>query len=202
MMKFKVGDRVTLRPGLVLGRQYQGLTFLDSMQKFVCAVLTIEDVLHGGLYYQCAGTPYTFAADMLMPYTDGTSIADSKIVITTDGKTTMARLYHGRSLIDIETARCHPTDKFRFDEGVRIAVDRLLEKYPSRERPQYYTGRLVCADNEDARFTYGKIYNVDAGNISDDEGVVYSTEAVTAEGVELIMRGEFGCRARFIEIAE
>ena len=197
---FKPGDCVRIRPDLNEDRIYGGLICLSSMLRYADAVCTISGYTIGG-NYTLAEVGYSWSDEMLLPYRKRPAVAESKIVITTDGKDTTARLYHGRSLVDSETARCHPTDKFRFDEGVRIAVDRLLEKHPST-RPQHYTGKLVCADNQDARFTCGKIYQVTAGNIQDDAGVVYSTDALTAADVERTMLGEFGCRSHFIEIVE
>lgn len=49
-----------------------------------------------------------------------------KIVITTDGKTTMAVLYDGKKRIKEAKATCAPTDTFDFGIGSALAIERLM----------------------------------------------------------------------------
>ena len=49
-----------------------------------------------------------------------------KIVITTDGKTTTAKMYDGKSRIKVSEARCCPSDTFDFQTGAEIAFSRLF----------------------------------------------------------------------------
>lgn len=51
-----------------------------------------------------------------------------KIVITTDGKTTTARMFEGKKLIKSADAKCHPDDDFDFETGAKVAFDRLVER--------------------------------------------------------------------------
>lgn len=51
---------------------------------------------------------------------------DRKIVITTDGKETLARLYDGNKVIKTATARCAPDDTFDFATGAKLAFERLM----------------------------------------------------------------------------
>lgn len=50
-----------------------------------------------------------------------------KIVITTDGVTTTAKMYCGKEVIKKAEAKCAPGDKFDFEFGARLAMDRLVE---------------------------------------------------------------------------
>lgn len=43
-MKFKVGDRVRVRKGLVDGQEYDGQKFMGDMKKFIGEIVTIESV--------------------------------------------------------------------------------------------------------------------------------------------------------------
>lgn len=52
-------------------------------------------------------------------------IPDQKIVITTDGETTTAVLYNGKQRIKEAKAICAPSDKFNFNYGATLALDRL-----------------------------------------------------------------------------
>lgn len=50
-----------------------------------------------------------------------------KIVITTDGVITTAKMYCGEEVIKKAEAKCAPGDKFDFEFGARLAMDRLVE---------------------------------------------------------------------------
>lgn len=50
---------------------------------------------------------------------------DHKIVITTDGKNTLARLYENGKVIKTAEAKCSPSDTFDFETGAKLAFERL-----------------------------------------------------------------------------
>ncbi len=56
----------------------------------------------------------------------------NKIIITSDCKTTTARMYDGKTLIKESSAKCSPEDVFDFSVGAKIAFERLIaeEKKP------------------------------------------------------------------------
>lgn len=60
----------------------------------------------------------------------------TKIVITTDGKTTTAKMYRGKSVVKVETTKCHPDDRFDFMVGARVAFDRLVGEDEKKEAPK------------------------------------------------------------------
>lgn len=51
--------------------------------------------------------------------------SNHKIVISTDGKTTTAKMYDGKTVTKTATAKCSPDDKFDFVTGAKIAFERL-----------------------------------------------------------------------------
>lgn len=55
-------------------------------------------------------------------------VEDRKIVITTDGKETLARLYEGKKVIKTATAKCSRDDVFDFNAGARLAFERLTKE--------------------------------------------------------------------------
>lgn len=63
---------------------------------------------------------------------------DFKIVITTDGKETIARLYDGKNVVESATAKCHPDDTFDFKKGAEIAMRRLMgeDKPAEQKKPE------------------------------------------------------------------
>ena len=60
----------------------------------------------------------------------------SKIVITSDGKTTLARLYDGNRVIRRAEAKCSPKDTYDFATGANLAYDRLMRPTPASVKPQ------------------------------------------------------------------
>lgn len=64
-------------------------------------------------------------AKNLIPLTEQND-STKKIVITTDGKTTTAKMYDGKSCIKVSEARCCPSDAFDFQTGAEIAFNRLF----------------------------------------------------------------------------
>lgn len=101
------------------------------------------------------------------------------IVITSDGVTTTATRRIGKAIEATATAKCNPDDTFDFDEGARIAFERLCGRDPFPEkqkrpaRPETYNGRMVCVESPYPWWTVGKCYDVVDGRITADDGSVY-----------------------------
>ena len=97
---------------------------------------------------------------------------ENKIVITTDGAETLARLYDGKKVVKTATAKCSPADKFSFETGAKIAFERLID-YAEKE-PKYFNGKVVCV-YEELGFTVGKIYEFVNGQCLDDQKTLRPT---------------------------
>ena len=85
-------------------------------------------------------------------------VCEHKIVITTDGKTTTARLFNGKELVNRGEAICSPDDKFDFMVGAKLAMERLEGNKPKYEVGKYVkvTGnKHYCHDLEIG--SYGRI---------------------------------------------
>lgn len=69
------------------------------------------------------------------------------IVITTDGKTTTATMRNSKKVLKTGYARCNDKDTFDFEEGARIAFERLQgrEPFPPEEKPEL-TARIVSCE--------------------------------------------------------
>ena len=124
MSKFKVGDRVKAV------KAYDGNygivnktgVVIDSDGLGEIAV-RFDKIINKGHSCGCkceSGRGWWCGLDVIVP------VVDEKIVITTDGVTTTAKMYHGKTVVETATAKCNPDDEFDFDKGAKIAVDRLL----------------------------------------------------------------------------
>ena len=101
------------------------------------------------------------------------------IVITSDGVTTTATRRLGKDIQASATERCNPGDTYDFDEGARIAFERLCGRDPFPEKPEStatpeaYNGRVICVESPFSRWTVGKVYDVVNGRITADDSSVY-----------------------------
>lgn len=125
----------------------------------------------------------------------------NKIVITTDGKTTTAKMYDGKKLVNSAKAVCSPDDKFDFERGAGIAISRLLgwDFVPDEEEP-YYNGKVVCVSNGcyETAFTVGKIYEITEGELK-AESCAYLTEIKKVSDINEHFKRE---GVKFLEIVE
>ncbi len=128
-MKYKVGDKVKvieferLEKKFALGRAFSnGRLFTTKMQEFCGKVATIKAVLNSSYIIHEDGEQWYWDDNMLEP---GNT---QKIVITTDGTETLARLYDGGKVVKRATAKCSPDDTFDFNVGAKLAFERLMNE--------------------------------------------------------------------------
>lgn len=140
MQKFKVGDRVrvrewddmaeefgTINGGLALG---EGTCFIKEMRYLCGQTGTVVQAKPEGCLNQTLTIDWDNSEESLDWILDNTMfelIDNSKIVITTDGKTTTAKLYKDKSLCKTAIAKCSSKDKFDFNVGAKLAMDRLVQ---------------------------------------------------------------------------
>ena len=132
MAKFKIGDRVKAI------KEYSGnyeivgkIGTIVGMHGCNCGLIGVEFDDNIGRYaHTCEGKGKDGHCWWCLDYIlEPVPIVNEKIVITTDGKTTTAKMYANKSVIKTATAKCSPDDKFAFVTGAKIAFDRLTGKY-------------------------------------------------------------------------
>lgn len=161
-MKYKVGDKVRIVSKWVHGcnenpegRMDKWLGKVMTIRAVDCDCYLMEEDKHERLYGwhwfepAIAGLAETF---------------NHKIIITSDGKETLARMYDGKTVVKSAKAICCPDDTFDFKTGAELAFDRLI-----RESPKYYNGKVVCI-SELPGFTKGKVYEFKNGYTTSDDG--------------------------------
>lgn len=174
-MKYKVGDRVRIV------KKWNKDTCESSaggMDKWLGKVMTIREFVGGFAtmeVYRMVEDCHEHAGDGFL-WNDACieGLANEKIVITTDGTETLARLYDGKKVVKSASAKCSPSDKFDFNTGVKIAVDRLLgENKPDEKKP----------DEKKTVLEVGKYYKVNAPVLlSDLNGIIKITKKYTKDG--------------------
>lgn len=130
-MKYKVGDKVLIVSKWVPGcnQNYDG-----AMDKWLGKVMTIREAY--GAYYRMKEDRAEFEGHGWAWYPAaiaGPAYPKQKIVVTTDGKTTTAKLFDGKQMVKSATAVCSSRDAFDFETGAALAVDRLLGREKKTE---------------------------------------------------------------------
>lgn len=153
MAKYKVGDKVR-----VLDHSDER-GFSSGMQKYIGKVLTVslvDPLPSTAMSYQLKEATYPHGfwwwdEDWLAPVNGITK----KLIVTTDGATTTAKLIDGKQTIKTATAKCSKDDEFCFETGAQIAVDRLLEKKPVEpEKPKF-----TKADLKNGMFGFNMVHD-------------------------------------------
>lgn len=174
--KFKVGDKVLVKSSNIDSFTKDG----KCGQENEIGIISRIDL--GYEYpYRIIGTSYKAPLWCTIKGLANTSHAtNEKIVITVDGKTTLARLYKDGKVVKSAEARCCPEDTFDFKVGANLAYERLMDVHVVEEvlvpveppKPKYYSGKVVCveAHTNSESFTAGKIYEFKNGKVCDEAG--------------------------------
>lgn len=179
MSKFKVGDKV-----MSLGKGRGGNPRFYPEKGTVGKVVYINSFDKAQPYLVQWPKGSTIMDDCWWAHGDDLAPANNnKIVITTDGLTTLARLYEDNKVVKTAEAKCAPSDTYEFELGACIAVGRLYDYEVSIDgipvtlisteppKPKCFSGKVVCVENSGLRYwTIGKAYTVVDGVIKDDEG--------------------------------
>lgn len=200
---FKVGDYVRIRPDLIPGRFYGRGIAVASMMEYCGRIVQIDTICGDRFTVSDAcndigplgWTPEMTTGEVLHP----------RIVVTAEKPFTTARYYLGHELISTAKAKCHPDDKFDFAAGASLAAARLVQDMKTREQFPGFFGKMVCITRDAScftygKFTYGKVYTVENGNITDDHGTVYDTRGRTAADVCRAMT--YYSTAQFVPLVE
>ena len=209
-MKFKVGDKVRVKEWKDVLKECgvdkdhsSGVVYLIAKAVAdVCGlVFTVTECNETLRYYSISGhnrfcekTELQLIEEVLEPF------CDVRIVITTNGKETLARLYEDGEVKKSAKAECSPDDKFDFSVGAKIAFERLMKT--THAEPKYYNGKVVCVEtkNENYAYTVGKIYEFKNGRVKIDNGreVPYTTRVTSLDE----WNDSDWVMAKFIEIKE
>lgn len=158
-MKYKVGDKVRVRDDLIC---YEWYKMHDSekydsvnteMQEFKGKEVTILADNSFGKYLIKEDNGEWYWTDEMF---SGLVASLPKVVITTDGKTTTAKMYEGKKLLKAAESSCSPEDTFDFAIGAKLALERVTEK-----EQKFKIGQFVRVINNDTNnFPIGQIVQI------------------------------------------
>ena len=158
-MKYKIGDKVRVKDNLKVGKIYfmSNTTEFDSVEqemlKFKGKEVTISSCTDSEKYYiKEDDGKWSWTDEMF----SGLATSLPKIVITTDSKTTTAKMYEGTKLLKTAKSKCSPEDTFDFAIGAKLALERVTEK-----EQKFKIGQFVRVINNDTNnFPIGQIVQI------------------------------------------
>lgn len=139
---FKIGDKVRVikeygsaekgEEGIIRALPKKNGASSSSFKK--CYSVEFPDWMNGVDGHDCNGTVPSGNGQWISPECLELikSASAEKIVITHDGKTTLARLYEGNKVVKSAEAKCSPDDTFDFSTGASLAFERLIGKEPPK----------------------------------------------------------------------
>lgn len=115
-----------------------------------------------------------------------------KIIITTDGKTTLARLFDGKKMVKRAEAKCASSDTFNFNTGANLAFNRLVcgtdynpQDVAVKAKPaasdKLEPVKLYCVKKVASLYKCGSVYETDAQGYMHMEGRVSSRTYSSAD---------------------
>jgi hypothetical protein len=158
-------------------------TVIDVLNEDGAVAVNFDKNMDGHSYHGKAapGHGWIVAADIceLIPP------VHPKILITTDGTTTLARLYDGKEVIRTEKAVCAQDDTFDFATGANLAYDRLMGRSAAKVKREQSEPKpaepvkLYCVKGNNGLLTKGKVYDISDGKLYyDNKGCGYVEEIV------------------------
>lgn len=181
-MKFKVGDKVRVKKGLVGDICYDGVYFTYGMAELSGKIFTVERADVGGYYFLNDGFGYCWTESTLE------FALSEKLVIYREDNKTIAKYYKGDKTVTAE-AKCAPEDEFNFEYGAKLAMNRAIEKMKKEEIGYGWVKCIGYRQNKEFCFTVDKKYKVyDDGRITSDDGYTYGGKDGCSNSKEEVMK--------------
>lgn len=172
MAKFKVGDRIELISNIHFTHACIG----DKGKVVSANYNVVGDTSYGvqmdvkrPFYHSCHGK----AADGYGQYLWGSCLKlveekptrEFKLIITSSGDTTTAKLIHGNDVAKEATVTRYSKDEYSEKAAVEAVVKKIFEK-----KVDWFNGKVVCVAYSGDGFTKGKIYECIEGELTSDSG--------------------------------
>lgn len=177
MAKFKVGDRVKIVCNDYLTCEIGDTGTIRAYDSG--AGYAVEFDIPRYSYHGCRGLTKPGCGQWaleknieLIKPTKEKPTREFKLIITSKGDTTTAKLIHGeRTVVKEATVTRYSTDEYSEKAAVEAVVEKIFDKDEKKnEANKPYTGKAVwIADNESV-FTKGKIYEFVDGKFKHDLG--------------------------------
>lgn len=172
MAKFKVGDRVE-----VISTKYYTAASIGDKGTVMKVDFSNGDDLNYAVrmdrknlrYHTCNGlVPWGYGQNLwgeCLKLVEEKPTREFKLIITSSGDTTTAKLIHGKTTTKEATVTRYSKDEYSEKAAVEAVVDKIFEK-----KVDWFNGKVVCVSYIVEGFTKGKIYECIEGKLTSDSG--------------------------------
>ena len=183
MAKFKVGDRIeVINPDRTLCQKGDTGTIVSKERKYVCydeqsdewryVVKTDREIFHfpkGSILSK--NNSFSYMSDYNMALIKEAPSREFKLIITSSGDTTTAKLIHGeRTVVKEATVTRYSEDEYSEKAAVEAVMKKIFGE--DEKNDELFNGKAVWICGEHIAFTVGKIYTFHNGNCVNDRGNV------------------------------
>lgn len=175
-MKYKVGDRVRyLGCSLHVRRGETGVVKGFMPHSNIIAIeLDHEVSFHdcGGLTrFRCGWWANPGSIELIKP-----AEHEFKLIITSKGDTTTAKLLHGKTIEKEAAVTRYHKDEYSEKAAVEAVVKKLFGEEEKEKKGELFNGKAVLISGDHMYFTKGKIYVFKNGNCVNDRGNIVRLE--------------------------
>ena len=206
MAKFKVGDRIeVINPdgtlcqkgdtGTIVSKERKYVRYDEQSDEWRYAVKTDREIFHfpkGSILSE--NNSFSYMSDYNMALIEEKPTREFKLIITSSGDTTTAKLIHGeRTVVKEATVTRYSKDEYSEKAAVEAVVKKIFgEDEKENEANKPYNGKAVWTSDKNGVYTKGKIYEFVDGRTKHDLGS-------TIDGYTLENMKQLGC---FLPIVE
>lgn len=170
MAKFKVGDRVKIVCNDYLTSEIGDTGTIRAYDSG--AGYAVEFDIPRYSYHGCRGLAKPGCGQWaleknieLIKPTEEKPTREFKLIITSKGDTTTAKLIHGKDVEKEATVSRYSKDEYSEKAAVEAVVEKIFEK-----KVDWFNGKVVCVAYSGDGFTKGKIYECIEGELISDSG--------------------------------
>ena len=200
MAKFKVGDRVEVistKHNTDVSIGDKGTVLREDFRVCDDSNYAVRMDRKNPRYHSCLGlVPWGYGQNFwgeCLKLIEDTPPREFKLIITSSGDTTTAKLIHGKDVTKEATVTRYSKDEYSEKAAVEAVVKKIFsEDEKENEANKPYNGKAVWTSDNESVYTKGKIYNFVDGRIKHDLGF-------TVVGYTLANMKQFGC---FLPIVE
>lgn len=195
MAKFKVGDRIeVINPDGTLCQKGDTGTIVSKERKYCCydeqcdewryVVKTDREIFHfpkGSILSE--NNSFSYMSDYNMALIKETPPREFKLIITSKGNTTTAKLIHGKDVTKVATVTRYSKDEYSEKAAVEAVVEKIFgeDEKKDEKKDELFNGKAVYLLNRALNLTQGKVYEFVNGRFIDNMGKQQPTTPLTNE---------------------
>lgn len=152
--------------GTIVSKERKYCCYDEQCDEWRYVVKTDREIFHfpkGSILSE--NNSFSYMSDYNMALIKEAPSREFKLIITSSGDVTTAKLIHGKDVTKEATVTRYSKDEYSEKAAVDAVVDKIFEK-----KVDWFNGKVVCVAYSGDGFTKGKIYECIEGELTSDSG--------------------------------